>query len=139
MLKHFLLFFIMLISVIGYSQNDCTLSIEFEGLKTEKGKLFVALYNSEKDFLKNQMKGSIVDISNGKASASFENLEKGTYAISSFYDKNDNGKMDTNFLGIPKEPVALSNNAKGKFGPPKYRDAKFNISNTKTQLKIKFN
>ena len=139
MLKPFILFFIMLISFTGYSQNNCTLSIEFEGLKTEKGKLFVALYNSEEDFLKNEMKGLVVDISHGKALASFDNLERGIYAISSFYDKNDNGKMDTNFLGIPKEPVALSNNAKGKFGPPKYRDAKFNISESKTQLKIKFN
>jgi len=139
MLKPFLLFFIMLISVTGYSQKNCTLSIEFEGLKTEKGKLFVALYNSEEDFLKNEMKGSVVEISNGKASASFDNLEKGIYAISSFYDKNDNGKMDTNFLGIPKEPVALSNNAKGKFGPPKYRDAKFLISTGHTNIKIKFN
>ena len=139
MLKPFLLFFIMLIYLTGYSQKNCSLSIEFEGLKTEKGKLFVALYNSEEDFLKNEMKGLVVEISNGKASASFDNLEKGIYAISSFYDKNDNGKMDTNFIGIPKEPVALSNNAKGKFGPPKYRDAKFNISKSKTQLIIKFN
>jgi len=138
MFKSFLLFFIMLIPAIGYFQNSCTLSIEFEGLKTEKGRLFVALYNSEEDFLKNEMKGSIVDISNGKASARFDNLEKGIYAISSFYDKNDNGKMDTNFLGIPKEPVALSNNAKGKFGPPKYKDAKFMISTSHTNIKIKF-
>jgi len=138
MLKPTLLFFITLLSVIGYSQKDCTLSIEFEGLKTEKGKLFVALYNSEEDFLKNEMKGSIVDISNGKAVASFDNLEKGIYAISSFYDKNDNGKMDTNFLGIPKEPTAMSNNAKGSFGPPKYRDAKFTISTGNTNIKIKF-
>ena len=139
MLRPYLLFFILLISVIGYSQKNCTLSIEFEGLKTENGKLFVALYNSEEDFLKNQMKGSIVDISNGKASASFDNLKSGIYAISSFYDKNNNGKMDTNFLGIPKEPVACSNNAKGKFGPPKFKDAKFMISTDHTQIKIKFN
>ena len=139
MLRPFLLFIIMLISFIGYSQNNCTLSIEFEGLKTEKGKLFVALYNSEKDFLKNQIKGSIVDISNGKASASFDNLESGVYAVSSFYDKNDNGKMDTNFFGIPKEPTGLSNDAKGKFGPPKFKDAKFMISTDHTQIKIKFN
>ena len=138
MLKPFLLFFIMLISVIGYPQKNCTLSIEFEGLKPEKGKLFVALYNSEEDFLKNEMKGSIVDISNGKASASFDNLESGIYAISSFHDKNNNGKMDTNFLGIPKEPVACSNNAKGSFGPPKFKDAKFNITDKQTHIKIKF-
>jgi len=130
---------LILIPVIGYSQNKYTLSIEFEGLKTDKGKLFVALYNSEEDFLKNEMKGLIVEIFNGKASARFDNLEKGIYAISSFYDKNDNGKMDTNFLGIPKEPVAISNNAKGKFGPPKYKDAKFMISTSPTNIKIKFN
>ena len=139
MLRHISIIFILLISFQGYSQENCTLSIEFEGIKTDKGKLFVALYNSEEDFLKNEMKGSVVEISNGTASVSFDNLEKGIYAISSFYDKNDNGKMDTNFLGIPKEPVALSNNAKGKFGPPKYRDAKFLISNSHTNIKIKFN
>ncbi len=139
MLRLFLIFFIVLISVHGYSQENCTLSIEFEGLKSDNGKLFIALYNEEEDFLKNQMKGLIVDIFNGKASASFDNLESGIYAISSFHDKNENGKMDTNFLGIPKEPVACSNNAKGKFGPPKFKDAKFMISTDHTQIKIKFN
>mgnify|MGYP005997300017 FL=1 len=36
--------------------------------------------------------------------------------------------MDTNFLGIPKEPIGMSNNAKGFMGPPKYKDAKFNVT-----------
>jgi len=138
MLRLLSIIFILLISFQGYSQENCTLSIEFEGIKTEKGKLFVALYNSEKDFLKNEMKGLIVDIKDGKAKATFKNLEKGIYAVSSFYDKNDNGKMDTNFFGIPKEPTGLSNNAKGRFGPPKFRDAKFNISASQTNIKIKF-
>jgi len=138
MLRLISLIFILLISSQGYSQENCTLSIEFEGIKTEKGKLFIALYNSEKDFLKNEMKGSIVDIKDGKAKATFENLQKGIYAVSSFYDKNDNGKLDTNFFGIPKEPTGLSNNAKGRFGPPKFRDAKFNISTSQTNIKIKF-
>ena len=129
----------LLISFGSFAQDNNILTIDFEGIKSDKGKLFVALYNSEEDFLKNQMEGSIVDISNGKASASFDNLKSGIYAISSFHDKNNNGKMDTNFLGIPKEPVACSNNAKGKFGPPKFKDAKFMISTDHTQIKIKFN
>lgn len=129
----------LLISFGSFAQDNNILTIDFEGIKSDKGKLFVALYNSEEDFLKNQMEGSIVDISNGKASASFDNLKSGIYAISSFHDKNNNGKMDTNFLGIPKEPVACSNNAKGKFGPPKFKDAKFMISTDHTQIKIQFN
>ena len=55
--------------------------------------------------------------------------------MSSFYDKNGNGKLDTNFLGIPKEPTAMSNNAKGSFGPPKFKDAKFTLTaNTTIQV-----
>ena len=47
--------------------------------------------------------------------------------LSVFYDRNGNGELDTNFIGIPKEPIALSNNATGKFGPPKYEDAVFTL------------
>jgi uncharacterized protein (DUF2141 family) len=54
-------------------------------------------------------------------------LPPGEYALSIFYDSNDNGELDTNFIGIPKEPVALSNNARPKFGPPKYKDAVFTL------------
>ena len=46
--------------------------------------------------------------------------------------------MDTNFLGIPKEPIACSNNAKGSFGPPKFKDAKFAIAEEETHIKINF-
>ena len=45
------------------------------------------------------------------------------------HDENENNKLDTNFLGIPKESFGCSNNAKGFMGPPKWEDAKFEISN----------
>jgi len=139
MIKSYPFLFLLLLSSVVFSQENCSLSIEFEGLKSDNGKLFIALYNVEADFLKKEIKGLQVDIIDGKAKVSFDNLEKGVYAISSFHDKNNNGKMDTNFLGIPKEPVACSNNAKGSFGPPKFKDAKFEILKDKTELKIKFN
>ena len=139
MLKYLFYLLLMIGSTSIFSQADHTLYIEFEGLKVEKGKLFIALYDNENDFLKKEIKGSIVDIKNGKAQGIFKQLKKGTYAISSFYDKNDNGKMDTNFLGIPKEPNACSNNAKGSFGPPKFKDAKFTIVEGETTIKISFN
>ncbi|MBT4413204.1 MAG: DUF2141 domain-containing protein, partial [Polaribacter sp.] len=40
--------------------------------------------------------------------------------------------MDTNFFRIPKEPLGISNNVKGFMGPPKYKDAKFNLDSNKT-------
>lgn len=138
MLKYLLFLLLVTGSASIFSQADHTLYIEFEGLKVEKGKLFIALYDNENDFLKKEINGLKVEIKNGRAQAIFKQLNKGIYAISSFYDKNDNGKMDTNFLGIPKEPIACSNNAKGSFGPPKFKDAKFHIVEEATHININF-
>jgi len=74
-----------------------TLTVEFEIAKYNKGKIYVALYDSQDNFLKKSVKGTIITIENGKATAVFEGVTAGTYAVSSFYDKNGNGKLDTNF------------------------------------------
>ena len=50
------------------------------------------------------------------------------YTIAIFHDVNDNGKMDKNFVGVPKEPYGFSNNARSKWGPPKYEIAKFELN-----------
>jgi uncharacterized protein (DUF2141 family) len=65
-----------------------------------------------------------------------QNFADGEYAVAVFEDINGNGKLDTNFLGIPKEPVGTSRDAKGNFGPPKFVDAAFKIGDGITPLHI---
>lgn len=60
----------------------------------------------------------------------------GEYAIASFWDENDNGELDTRIFGIPKERVGMSNNAKGRMGPAKWKDAKFNAEAGTTTMAI---
>ena len=136
-MKPFLMIILILSFVPVFTQNS-TLTIDFEIAKYSNGKIYVAIYNKEESFLKELFKGEIVEVKNGKARAIIEDLPLGEYAVSSFYDKNNNGKLDTNFLSIPKEPIAVSNNAKGSFGPPKYKDAKFTLATKKKNIKIKF-
>jgi uncharacterized protein (DUF2141 family) len=57
----------------------------------------------------------------------FQNIPAGTYAFGAHQDVNQNGERDENFLGIPKEPVALSNNALEKM-IPSFEDAKLPIA-----------
>ncbi len=120
------------------AQETHTITVEFNGMESDKGNLYVALYDKEKDFLKKSIKGEIVKISDKKATAVFKNIPKGEYAISAFHDENDNKKMDTKIFGIPKEPIGMSNDAKGFMGPPKYKDAKFAVKGD-VSLKIKMN
>ncbi|WBX75497.1 DUF2141 domain-containing protein [Tenacibaculum ovolyticum] len=120
------------------AQEKHTITLEFEGIKSNKGSLFVALYNTEDTFLKKPLNGTIVKIVNKKAIVVLKGISAGVYAVSVFHDINDNKKMDTNFLGIPKEPTGMSNNAKGFMGPPKYKDAKFKVlKDIKLNINIK--
>lgn len=62
---------------------------------------------------------------------------RGEYAVAVFADSNGNQKLDSNFLGIPKEPVGVSRDTKGRFGPPKFADAAFKMGDGVTALTIK--
>ena len=116
------------------------LKVEITGMDTDKGKVFLALYNSEATFLKKSedTKGANAIVKDKRAIAIFKGLKKGEYAISLFHDENDNNKMDTKIFGIPKEPYGFSNDAKGFMGPPKFKDVKFIVDTNKT-ITIKVN
>ena len=132
---------LILISIFlthAQEKESFAITVNISGMKADKGDVFVALYNSNATFLKKEIKGAIVKVSNKKATAIFRNIEKGVYAISVFHDKNDNKKMDTNFMGIPKEPTGCSNGATGFMGPPKYKKAKFTVTkDTVIPVKVK--
>lgn len=108
-------------------QETYTLTVHISGLKSDKGSVLIAVYNNEDSFLKKELRGDDVLISKKNATVVFKNVPKGTYAVSFFHDENGNKKLDTNFMGIPKEKYGCSNNAKGFMGPPKYNDAKFSL------------
>ena len=71
------------------------------------------------------VKGLIAPIKDGQATCVWADIKPGTYAMACFHDENENGELDTNWLGIPREGTCASNNAKSFFGPPKWKDAKF--------------
>lgn len=135
----FLTITLFLISFITCNaQETYNLTVHFIGMESDNGAVFSGLYNTESSFLKTNYKGDIVKITNKKATVIFNSIPKGTYAVSAFHDENDNKKMDTNFIGIPKEPIGVSNDATGFMGPPKYNDAKFPIhQNTTITIRIK--
>lgn len=116
--------------------------VEISGLRSDRGQVRCALFSSAIDFPKRAEKAvaqAKSDISQGRAVCEFPGIAFGTYAVSVFHDENSNGKMDTNFMGIPREGVGASNNAKGHFGPPKFDAAAFKFSGGRMNLKITIN
>jgi uncharacterized protein (DUF2141 family) len=116
--------------------------VEISGLRNDKGQMLCALFSSADAFPKKADKAAArltAKIVERKAVCDFTGVAPGTYAVSVVHDENSNGKLDTNFIGMPREGVGASNDAKGHMGPPKFGAAAFHYQGGRLDLKIHVN
>ena len=106
-----------------------TITVRIEALRNDNGTVYVSLFDNKKAFGDN--KGAVVSVqarpANRTAVVMLDNVAPGRYALSFIHDENDNKKLDTNWIGIPKEGFGYSKDAMGKFGPPKFDDALLDV------------
>jgi len=127
---------------IGKPENPATgsVTIEINGLTSDKGEVLVALYNNKEHFPdkgdKAVANGKAVIIK-GKATLTFKGLPYGKYAAAILHDENLNHQMDFNAVGIPMEGYGFSNNAKGLIGAPSFNKAAFGIDSANRKISIK--
>jgi len=123
---------------IAYAQTG-SIYIEISGINDPKGLMSIGLYSDEKGFPDKgkEYKGTDAKVTGQTVVYTFKDVPFGVYAIAIFHDTNSNTKLDKNFLGIPKEGYAFSNNVFGTLGlPPSFKDASFKLAGNKT-VKIK--
>jgi uncharacterized protein (DUF2141 family) len=64
----------------------------------------------------------------GETVVTLQNVPVGTYAIEVYQDLNSNGKIDSNFLGLPKEPYGFSRDARPWLSRPAFSRVKFDVA-----------
>lgn len=114
--------------LIGHAQSS---EIQFDmlAINSDAGKLYVQLFKGKENYTKGKaLASSVVEAKVGDNTVVFDNIEQGEYAIRFFHDENGNGKLETNFIGMPTEGYGFSNDAKPSFGPAKYKDMKFAVT-----------
>ena len=115
---------LLLIQPLALADTDVT--VEIHGIDKHEGSIVVRLYDSKKSWLKDAAHETSMELDAAVASDVVEipmSVPAGEYAVHVYHDLDANGKMKTNFIGIPKEPTGVSRDAKGKMGPPKFKDA----------------
>jgi uncharacterized protein (DUF2141 family) len=135
----FLLLLITNISPVA-SKSTGNLIVNISGFPSSDGFAMVALNNSEESYkvgANEAMAKTRTRVVDQKAQVIFTNLPHGSYGVSLYHDENANEKMDKNALGIPKEAYGFSNNAKGFFGKPSYKDVVFQLNSAEKQITIK--
>ena len=98
------------------------------------GKLYLVVYDNKTDFLGEKGELTIYETAELRKNPTIKlnQIKKGTYAFVAFIDENNNGVMDKNRLGIPKEPIGFSVSKMGLFGPPSFKKASYQIPGTKS-------
>ena len=123
----------MAVLAVNHSLAQTNLEVTIRKVKEAKGMIRVGLFTNEKDFLNRAAVGKVVKAKEGEVKVTFEGLEPGEYAISVIHDENENGELDSNMVGLPKEGFAFGNNAMGMFGPPSFDKAKIVVEKDKME------
>ncbi len=127
---------------VSKAADGLKLEVTVKNIKSSRGKLIALVYTSKVGFpveLEKAANQVTVAAHEGETKLTFEGLKPGECAISIIHDENDDGKLNTNFIGIPREGVGVSRDAKGSFGPPSYSDSKIKIeADTSIELHLKY-
>jgi len=108
------------------------------GIEEDRGNVRAALFLSADDFeASNAYSKSEVPAKRGAVEMVFADVAPGRYGVSVFHDINANEKLDTSFVGIPKEPYGFGNNARGRIGPPAFEDFSFEVSEEDRILEVR--
>jgi len=121
------------------AQSPCSgIHVKILNIKNSTGTVACALFESPDGFPSEYLRAAtnvmVIKIRKSQALCYFEDIPPGTYAMAVVHDENMNGKLDTNWLGIPTEGYGFSNDAKGVLGGPSFLDASFKYDGRNIEL-----
>jgi uncharacterized protein (DUF2141 family) len=114
--------------------------MEVIDLTSTGGSVYCDLYNQKEGFPtepRRALARAVVRPEGRRATCVFPNVKAGSYAVAVWHDVDGDRHFDTNWLGIPSEPVGTSNNARGRLGPPRFKDAAFDFVPPRLQQTIR--
>ena len=114
-----------------------TIIVKITGLRSGKGQVRIAVFNSSETWLgEHPVYSSTIKVGGQTVTWRINDVPYGDYGIAAFHDENSNGKMDKNLLGIPKEPYGFSNNLTVILRAPRWEKGKFPVRNPTTEISI---
>ncbi len=111
-----------------------SIKVTVSGVRSEKGRVRIELWTSGDGFpRKTEHAAKTVWVNaaqavDGSVTATFADLEPGSYAVAAMHDENNNSKLDTGAFGVPKEGWAVSNNVTSRTHAPRFEEAKLQVT-----------
>ncbi len=117
-----------------FSQKVFDLTVNVTNLENNDGVLQFGLYNDASKFPKvgETFKMVRVKTTGNSRKYTFKNLPQGSYAVAIYQDANNNDNCDKNFLGVPIEAFAFSNDVRPILSVPKFKDCSILLNRSRT-------
>lgn len=127
---------------IVFAQPSCPgIHVEIANIENSTGTVACALFESPAgfptEFLHSATHIMMMKIRDTKARCSFLDIPPGTYALAVIHDENMDGKLNTNFLGVPSEGYGFSSGAEAGMSAPSFEAASFSYGGENLDLTIK--
>jgi len=118
--------------------DTASLTVTLTNIENATGTIRLGVFAGKEDYENGGgVTGANVSVDESTETVTIDGLTPGTYAIKLYHDVDDDGEMDTNPFGMPTEPFGFSNDARGRFGPAKWADAKFDLTSGENAHAIK--
>jgi uncharacterized protein (DUF2141 family) len=126
---------------VALAQSSCPgIHVQILNIRNSTGTVDCALFDAPEGFpievLRSATNVMVIKVRHTQARCDFEDMPPGTYALAVIHDENMNGKLDTNWLGVPTEGYGFSNDAKGSLGAPLFSAASFAYDGARLDLTI---
>ena len=129
---------------IVFAETSCPgIHVKILDIRNSTGAVACALFESPEgfptEFLKFATNIMMVKIQDTQARCNFLDIPPGTYALAVIHDENMDGKLRTNWLGVPTEGYAFSSDAKASMSAPSFEAASFPYDGQNLDLTIRLN
>jgi len=110
--------------------HAASLQVTVAGVRNAQGKVNICVFDTEEGFPDCSGNPSApsrrLPATVGYMLFDFD-VAPGVHAVSVLHDENDNGRIDTNIFGIPREGGGVSNDPPARRGPPRFAEAVFRL------------
>lgn len=132
------------LSAIAFAQSSCSgIHVKILDIRNSTGAVACALFDAPEgfpaEFLHYATINMMIKVRDTQASCHFIGVPAGKYALAVIHDENLNGKLDTNWLGVPKEGYGFSSDAKASLSAPSFEAASFSYDGQNLEMTISLN
>ncbi len=129
---------------ITFAQSSCPgIHVKILGIRNSAGTVACALFKGPDGFPTEYMHSAtnimMIKVQDRQARCDFLDIPPGTYALAVIHDENMDGKLATNWAGIPTEGYGFSNDAKALMSAPSFEAARFAYDGRTLDMTISLN